>query len=138
VRKYAEAGIEIIKARIDLEPTALQKTILGVVVDEAKKHTLDVMVHASSVPAMLAALDAGSTKLVHTPHGSWMSEADARKVAAAGVEVVHRFGLPVFGVFNRRTPTFRDGSKWPDEIIEAGSGRAGEKTVNARTPGTPG
>ncbi len=138
VRKYAEAGIEIIKARLDLEPTALQKTILPIVVDEAKKHKLDVMVHASSVPAMLAALDAGATKLVHTPHGSWLSEADARRVAAAGVEVLSctGFGLPVFGVFNKENvPTFRDGSKWPDEIIEGkGQGReAGEKTVNART-----
>ena len=37
VRKYAEAGIEIIKARIDPEPTPLQLSILKVVVDEGKR-----------------------------------------------------------------------------------------------------
>ena len=138
VRKYAEAGIEIIKARIDPEPTPLQLSILKVVVDEGRKHKIDTMVHAVSVPAMLAALDAGAQKLVHTPHGSWLTEADARKVAAAGVETLSTagFGLPVFGVFNKdNIPTFRDGGKWPDAILDGkGRGReAGEKAVNART-----
>jgi imidazolonepropionase-like amidohydrolase len=138
VRKYAEAGIEIIKARIDPEPTVEQKAILAIVVDEARKHKLDVMVHAVSVPAMLAALDAGAQKLVHTPHGSWLSDADARKVAAAGVETLSTagFGLPVFGVFNKdNVPTFRDGGKWPEAILDGkGRGReAGEKAVNGRT-----
>ena len=138
VRKYAQAGIEIIKARIDPEPTAEQKAILAIVVDEARKNRLDVMVHAVSVPAMLAALDAGATKLVHTPHGGWLSIEDARKVAKAGVETLSTigFGVPVFGVFNKdNVPTFRDGSPWPDAILDGkGRGReAGEKAVNGRT-----
>jgi imidazolonepropionase-like amidohydrolase len=138
VRKYAQAGIEIIKARIDPEPTDAQKSILKIVIDEAKKNKLDVMVHAVSVPAMLAALDAGTPKLVHTPHGSWLSLEDARKVAAAGVETLSTigFGVPVFGVFNKdNVPTFRDGSPWPDGILDGkGRGReAGEKAVNGRT-----
>ena len=138
VRKQAQAGIEIIKARIDPEPTVEQKTILAIVVNEARKHNLDVMVHAVSVPAMLAALDAGATKLVHTPHGGWLSLEDARKVAKAGVETLSTigFGVPVFGVFNKtNVPTFRDGSPWPDGILDGkGRGReAGEKAVNGRT-----
>jgi len=138
VRKQAQAGIEIIKARIDPEPTVEQKTILAIVVNEARKHNLDVMVHAVSVPAMLAALDAGATKLVHTPHGGWLSLEDARKVGKAGVETLSTigFGVPVFGVFNKtNVPTFRDGSPWPDGIIDGkGRGReAGEKAVNGRT-----
>jgi len=138
VRKYAQAGIEIIKARIDPEPSAAQKTILAAVIDEGRKHKLDVMVHAVSVPAMLAALEAGAQKLVHTPHGSWLSLEDARKVAAAGVETLSTigFGVPVFGVFNKtNVPTFRDGSPWPDGILDGkGRGReAGEKAVNGRT-----
>jgi imidazolonepropionase-like amidohydrolase len=138
VRKYAQAGIEIIKARIDPEPTDAQKSILKIVIDEAKKNKLDVMVHAVSVPAMLAALDAGTPKLVHTPHGSWLSLEGARKVAAAGVETLSTigFGVPVFGVFNKdNVPTFRDGSPWPDGILDGkGRGReAGEKAVNGRT-----
>jgi imidazolonepropionase-like amidohydrolase len=138
VRKYAQAGIEIIKARIDPEPSDLQKSILAIVIDEARKNKLDVMVHAVSVPAMLAALDAGAPKLVHTPHGGWLSIEDARKVAAAGVETLSTigFGVPVFGVFNKdNVPTFRDGKPWPDSILDGkGRGReAGEKAVNGRT-----
>ena len=138
VRTLAQAGVEIIKARIDPMPSLRQLTTLAAITDEARSVGLDVMVHAVSVPAMLAALDAGATRLVHTPHGSWLSEDDARKVAAAGVETLSTagFGLPVFGVFNQdNVPTFRDGSPWPDGII-AGQGRgreAGEKAVNGRT-----
>ena len=87
---------------------------------------------------MLAALDAGAPKLVHTPHGSWLSIEDARKVAAAGVETLSTigFGVPVFGVFNKdNVPTFRDGKPWPESILDGkGRGReAGEKAVNGRT-----
>lgn len=138
VRKYAQAGIEIIKARIDPPAPPEQKAMLSVVVDEARKQKLDVMVHAASVPAMLAALEAGATKLVHTPHGSWLSLEDAQRVAAAGVETLSTigFGVPVFGVFNQENvPTFRDGKPWPDGILDGrGRGReAGEKAVNGRT-----
>jgi len=140
VQAMAKAGVEIIKARIDPGPDAVaqQRGTLAAITDEARKAGLGVMVHAVSVPAMLAALEAGATKLVHTPHGSWLSEADAKKVAAAGIPVLSTagFGLPVFGVFNtNNVPTFRDGSPWPSGILDGqGRGReAGEKAVNART-----
>jgi imidazolonepropionase-like amidohydrolase len=87
---------------------------------------------------MLAAVRAGATKLVHTPHFGWLTEADAKVVKDAGVEMLSciGFGVPVFGVFNDdNVPTFRDGSKWPDRILDGeGRGReAGYKAVNART-----
>jgi imidazolonepropionase-like amidohydrolase len=95
-------------------------------------------VHAVSVPAMLAAVKAHADKLVHTPHGSWATDADARIVKDAGIPMLSTigFGVPVFGVFNQNNvPTFRDGKPWPDGIIDGkGRGReAGEKAVNART-----
>jgi imidazolonepropionase-like amidohydrolase len=95
-------------------------------------------VHAVSVPAMLAAVKAGVPKLVHTPHFQWMTAEDARAVKDAGVQVLScvGFGAPVFDVFNTdNVPTFRDGGKWPDAILDGeGRGReAGYKAVNART-----
>ncbi|HYJ57099.1 MAG TPA: amidohydrolase family protein, partial [Mycobacterium sp.] len=78
VRMLAKAGVEIIKARIDDEAEPRQLDMLAVITDEARKHQLDVMVHAATVPAMLGAVKAGATKLVHTPHASWLSESDAR------------------------------------------------------------
>ena len=59
-------------------------------------------------------------------------------VAAAGVRQLSTiaFGVPLFDVFNHdNVPTFRDGKKWPDDILD-GDGRgqeAGYKAVNART-----
>ena len=138
VRSHAAAGVEIIKARIEPDAQPAQVARLAVVVDEARKHNLDVMVHAVSPAAMLAAVKAGAQKLVHTPHNGWLTDADARVVRDAGIEVLSTigFGVPVFGVFNQdNVPTFRDGSPWPSGISDGkGRGReAGEKAVNART-----
>ncbi|HEY5623651.1 MAG TPA: amidohydrolase family protein [Gammaproteobacteria bacterium] len=138
VRAIAAAGVEIIKVRIEVAPTEVERAVLAAVVDEGRRHGLDVMVHASSVEAMLTAVELGAAKLVHTPHGSFMSEADARAVAEAGIENLSTvgFGVPVFGVYNDdNVPTFRDGNPWPEGIL-AGQGRgreAGEKIVNGRT-----
>jgi imidazolonepropionase-like amidohydrolase len=138
VQRIAKAGVEIVKARIDPPADPAQVKMLAVVVDEAKKHNLNTMVHAVSPKAMLEAVRVGAQKLVHTPHFGWLSDADARTVRDAGVEVLScaGFGVPVFGVFNKdNKPTFRDGKPWPEGIIEGeGRGReAGYKAVNART-----
>ena len=139
VRKLAQAGVEIIKARIDPDFDAQVTATLAAVTDEARTHNLDVMVHAVSPAAMLAAVKAGARKLVHTPHNGWLTDADARVVSDAEVEVLSTigFGVPVFGVFNNENlPTFRDGKPWPTGInnYQGGRGReAGEKAVNGRT-----
>ena len=139
VRKLAQAGVEIIKARVEPAANPQEIDMLAVVTDEARKHNLDVMVHAVSPAAMLAAVKAGARKLVHTPHGGWLTDAEARVVKDAGIEVLSTigFGVPVFGVFNdNNVPTFRDGKPWPSGILEGQGGRgkeAGEKAVNART-----
>ena len=138
VQQLAKAGVEIIKARVANDPSDSEMTILAAVVDEGKKVRLDTMVHAVSPKAMLAAVKAGAQKLVHTPHFGWLTEADAKVVRDAGVEVLScaGFGVPVFGVHNQTNqPTFRDGKPWPDAILDGeGRGReAGYKTVNART-----
>jgi imidazolonepropionase-like amidohydrolase len=138
VQALAKAGVEIVKARIDPPANAPQVAMLAIVIDEAKKHNLEVMVHAVSPKAMLEAVRVGAQKLVHTPHFGWLSEADAKVVKDAGVEMLScvGFGVPVFGVYNQNNqPTFRDGKPWPESILDGqGRGReAGEKAVNART-----
>jgi len=134
VRRLAGLGVEIIKARMN---TVDEKALLSATVDEARAHGLEVMVHASSSPEiMVAAVETGAGKLVHTPHGGWVSDAQAGLVADAGVEnlTCAGFGLPTFGAYNDdNVPTFRDGSPWPQAILEGGSATAGEKAVNSRT-----
>ena len=132
VRSLAAAGVEIIKASV----TPAEKDMLAVIVEEARKHDLDVMVHAVTAPAMVAAVEAGAAKLVHTPHDSFLTNEQAKLVAAAGIENLSTvgFAVPLFNVFNQdNVPTFRDGSPWPSGILGTGSNAAGEKPVNART-----
>jgi imidazolonepropionase-like amidohydrolase len=138
VRALAKARVDFIKAAISPQATPEEVEILRAVVDEGTQHDLATMVHAVSPRAMLAAVESGTQKLVHTPHFGWLTDADAKAVRDAGVDVLScaGFGVPVFGVFNQaNVPTFRDGKPWPDAIIEGeGRGReAGYKAVNART-----
>ena len=132
VRALAAAGVAIVKTSVTPE----QQQLLAAIVDEARNFDLDVMVHAVTVPAMIAAVEAGAAKLVHTPHDSFLTNEQARLVADAGIESLSTvgFAVPVFGVFNDdNVPTFRDGSPWPQGILGTGTNAAGEKPVNGRT-----
>ncbi|HMB74293.1 MAG TPA: amidohydrolase family protein, partial [Gammaproteobacteria bacterium] len=136
VRELADAGVDIVKSFINLTDTGEERATLAAITAEADRHGLDTMVHAVTVPAMLAAVAAGADKLVHTPHDSFMTPEEARVVAEAGIENLSTIGfaVPLFGVFNDdNIPTFRDGSPWPEGILGTGSNAAGEKAVNART-----
>jgi imidazolonepropionase-like amidohydrolase len=140
IRKIAAMGIKF-TGEINVNAfkgDARQFEALAAAADEGKKAGVQVAVHAVSVPTMLAAVKAGVPKLVHTPHFQWMTADDAKAVKDAGVQVLScvGFGAPVFDVFNKdNVPTFRDGGKWPDAILDGeGRGReAGYKAVNART-----
>jgi imidazolonepropionase-like amidohydrolase len=141
VRRIAGLGIKY-TGEISLTPKPgpppQEIETLKAILDEAKKVNVWVQVHAVSPQAMMAAVDAGVMKLVHTPHFGWLSMDDAKRVAASGVKQLSTigFGVPVFGVFAEdNLPRFRDGKPWPDAIIDGeGRGReAGYKAVNGRT-----
>ena len=127
IRRLAGLGIKFVGEEvIDPKPPKPQQLEnLRAIVDESKKVGVLVMVHAVSPQAMLSAVDAGVPLLVHTPHFGWLTEDDARKVAAAGIKNLSTigFGVPVFGVFaDDNLPRFRDGKPWPDAILD-GEGR---------------
>src|SRR6516162_6384077 len=114
VRKMADMGIKF-TGEIALTPipgpSDKEIETLKAIVDEAKKVGVTVQVHAVSSPAMVAAVNAGVLRLVHLPNKDWVSKEDAKKVAAAGTQILGTvsFGSPVFGVFaNDNTPRFRD------------------------------
>ena len=136
------------------EPAPPQAEIetLKAIVDEAKKVGIQVNVHAVSSPAMVAAIDAGVTRLVHLPNKDWTSYEQADAVAKAGAIVA---GLIAFGAPNvdtlsqgaapvqwpkDNTPRFRDGRPWPESIAGANRDAKGRATgteggytiVNAR------
>jgi imidazolonepropionase-like amidohydrolase len=137
VREIKQAGIDIVKARIEPPADPAEVALLAIVADEARKQNIGLMVHAVSPQAMVAAVKAGATKLVHTPHNGWLTQADIKVVKDAGIPMLSTigFGVPVFGVFNKENkPTFRDGKPWPQAVQGGiGDGReAGEKAVNGR------
>jgi imidazolonepropionase-like amidohydrolase len=141
VRRLAALGIKFIGEQALTPkpgPTPREIENLKAAVDESKKVGVWIQIHAVSPQSMMAAVDAGVPKLVHTPHFGWLSFDDAKRVAAAGVKQLSTigFGVPVFGVFaDDNKPRFRDGKPWPESILD-GDGRgqeAGYKAVNART-----
>ncbi len=78
-------------------PPQAEVEVLKAIVDEAKKVGVQVNVHAVSSPAMVAAIDAGVTRLVHLPNKDWTSYEQAEKVAQSGSIVA---GLIAFGAPN--------------------------------------
>ncbi len=133
-------------------PPQSEIEVLKAIVDEAKKVGVQVNVHAVSSPAMVAAVDAGVTRLVHLPNKDFTTYEQAEKVAQAGAIVA---GLIAFGAPNidtlspapaqvqwpkDNTPRFRDGKPWPEAIAGANrdpKGRAtgtegGYTIINAR------
>ena len=136
------------------EPAPPQAEIetLKAIVDEAKKVGVQVNVHAVSSPAMVAAVEAGVTRLVHLPNKDWTTYEQAETVAKAGAIVAGliAFGAPNIDTLSQgaapvkwpkdNTPRFRDGKPWPEAIAGANrdpKGRAtgtegGYTIINAR------
>jgi len=133
-------------------PPQSEIEVLKAIVDEAKKVGVQVNVHAVSSPAMVAAIDAGVTRLVHLPNKDFSTYEQAERVAQTGSIVA---GLIAFGAPNidtlspapaavqwpkDNTTRFRDGKPWPEAIAGANrdpKGRAlgteaGYTIVNAR------
>ena len=133
-------------------PPQAEIEVLKAIVDEAKKAGVQVNVHAVSTPAMVAAVDAGVTRLVHLPNKDWTSlrgrrgggeDRIDRRRADRVWRADHRPRVARAGVvqFPRdNTTRFRDGKPWPEAIAGANrdpKGRAmgteaGYTIVNAR------
>ena len=120
-------------------PPQAEVEVLKAIVDEAKKVGVQVNVHAVSSPAMVAAIDAGVTRLVHLPNKDWTSYEQAEKVAQSGsiVAGLIAFGAPnldrlseaPFVVFPKsNAPLFRDGKPWPEAIAGANRDAKGRAT----------
>jgi imidazolonepropionase-like amidohydrolase len=143
VQALAARGIKHIgEIALTPEPAPPQAEIevLKAIVDEAKKAGVQVNVHAVSSPAMVAAVDAGVTRLVHLPNKDFTSYEQAEKVAQNGAIVA---GLIAFGAPNidrlspapaqvqwpkDNTARFRDGKPWPEAIAGANRDAKGRAT----------
>jgi len=155
IREMAAKGIkhtgEIVMAPGGLSPEDI--AVLKAVVDEGQKVGVQINVHAVSTPAMIGAVNAGITRLVHMPNKDFTGHEEAKKVAdtnsivlgllAFGAPLVDRYsGPPALVQFPKDdSARFRDGKPWPEAINGANRDAAGKATgteagytiVNART-----
>jgi imidazolonepropionase-like amidohydrolase len=132
-------------------PTQAEIEVLKAILDEAKKVSVQVNVHAVSTAAMVAAIDAGVTRLVHVPNKDWTGYDAADRVAQTGsIAGAVAFGAPYIDSLSAapaqvqwpkdNSTRFRDGKPWPEAISGANrdpKGRAtgtegGYSMVNAR------
>ena len=121
-------------------PPQAEIEVIKAIVDEAKKVGVQVNVHAVSSPAMVAAVDAGVTRLVHTPNKDFTTYDQAERVAQTGSIVAGMigFGAPNIDTLSGppaavqwpkdNTTRFRDGKPWPEAIAGANRDPKGRAT----------
>ena len=126
----ARAGFDYIKTVMTITPGGPEIETLRLIVNEGKKHNLPTITHAVTVMDTLAAVDAGTGVLVHTPHIGRLDEdpAAVQKIVRAGIPMTSTLAvfIPHFSPDN--VPLFRDRLPFPWNTISS----AGQGPVNAR------
>ncbi len=141
VRNQVEAGIDAIKAVILVTPGGPEAETLAIVVDETERLDVRSITHATSVQDTVAAVEAGTHVLMHTPHTDLMDLETARMVAESGIPMVSTLGVftPTFAEDNQairaatgfdNEPRFRDLLPYPENAEPWYS--AGQGGINAR------
>ncbi|MBI2149757.1 MAG: amidohydrolase family protein, partial [Acidobacteria bacterium] len=139
VQTLAKAGVDAFKMAIIVTPGGPEKDTLSLIVAEAKKLGIPTVTHAVTVQDTMAAVEAGTTILAHTPHIGLLDEEQARKIAASGIPMMSTLGIfvPTFAEDNARIrartgednlPRFRDLDPFPMNTLSSG----GLGPVNAR------
>jgi imidazolonepropionase-like amidohydrolase len=128
VRAAAERGHDAIKTVMIITRNGPEQATLKLIAEEAKRLGLLSVTHAVSVVDTVAAVEAGTHVLFHTPHIGQLDEATAKRIADAGIPMVSTLGVfvPYFDDANR--PLFRDRGPFPFETLSS----AGQGPVNAR------
>lgn len=139
VRRLAQAGVDAIKTVIFVSPGGPEQGTLAVVAEEAARHGIPSITHATTVQDTVAAVRAGTHVLVHTPHVDQLDTETARMIAESGIPMMSTLGVwvPTFAADNTyiRAKTgednvarFRDLEPFPmSALLSAGLG-----SVNAR------
>ena len=141
VRAAVAAGVEAMKAVIQVTPGGPEQETLAIIVDESQRLGIRSITHATSVLDTVAAVRAGTHVLMHTPHTDLLDLATAQMIADAGIPMVSTLGVftPTFAEDNQairaatgfdNEPRFRDLLPFPETAEPWYS--AGQGGVNAR------
>jgi imidazolonepropionase-like amidohydrolase len=128
VRAAAARGHDAIKTLIIVTMDGPEKATLKLIADEAERLGLLSITHAVSVIDTVAAVEAGTDILVHTPHIGQLDEATAKKIADANIPMVSTLGVFVPYFNDANMPLFRDRQQFPFDTLSS----AGQGPVNAR------
>jgi len=128
VRAAAARGHDAIKTVIIVTRDGPEAATLKVIADEAERLGILSITHAVSVIDTVAAVEAGTDILVHTPHIGQLDEATAKKIADANIPMVSTLGVFVPYFNDANMPLFRDRQQFPFETLSS----AGQGPVNAR------
>jgi imidazolonepropionase-like amidohydrolase len=128
VRAAHARGVDAIKTVIIVTRDGPEAATLRVIADEAERLGILSITHAVSVIDTVAAVEAGTDILVHTPHIGQLDEATAKKIADANIPMVSTLGVFVPYFNDANMPLFRDRQQFPFETLSS----AGQGPVNAR------
>ncbi len=128
VRAAAARGHDAIKTLIIVTRDGPEQATLKLIADEAARLGLLSVTHAVSVIDTIAAVEAGTDILVHTPHIGQLDEATAKKIADANLPMVSTLGVFVPYFNDSNMPLFRDRQQFPFDTLSS----AGQGPVNAR------
>ena len=139
IQQLADAGVDAIKTVIIVTPDGPEQETLSVIADEAERLGIPSITHAVTVVDTVAAVEAGTHVLVHTPHIGQLDEETARMIADSGIPMMSTLGIfvPTFAADNEvirdrtgmdNVPRFRDLDPFPMDTISS----AGQGPVNAR------
>jgi imidazolonepropionase-like amidohydrolase len=128
VRAAKDRGHDAIKTLIIVTRDGPEAATLKLIADEAERLGLLSITHAVSVIDTVAAVEAGTDILVHTPHIGQLDEATAKKIADANIPMVSTLGVFVPYFNDANMPLFRDRQQFPFDTLSS----AGQGPVNAR------
>ena len=128
VQAAKDKGYDAIKTLMIETPNGPERATLSLITQEAHRLGMRSITHAVSVQDTLAAVEAGTDLLVHTPHIGQLDDAQTRKIVAAGIPMSSTLGVfvPLFSPAN--VPLFRDDKSFPMNTLSS----AGQGPVNAR------
>jgi len=139
VQNMAKAGVDAFKSVIVVTPGGPEKDTLALIASEAKKLGIPSITHAVSVVDTMAAVEAKTDVLVHTPHIGQLTPEQVKIIADSKIPMMSTLGvfIPTFAESNTRVfartgddnlPRFRDLDPFPLDTISSG----GQGPVNAR------
>jgi imidazolonepropionase-like amidohydrolase len=139
IQNLSKAGVDAFKSVITITPGGPEKDTLALIASEAKKLGIPSITHAVSVIDTLAAVEAKTDVLVHTPHIGQLTPQEAKTIADAKIPMMSTLGVfvPTFAEDNARIrartgddnlPRFRDLDPFPMNTLSS----AGQGPVNAR------